>query len=282
MATPSDAISVPRRPRVKTRRAAPWLVLAFFLLPVLAVFLNGKLRQSRELQHRQRHFCERVEQQGGAVGHYSANNWLTNLPEWMRARIGRGLPGVQATQYVGSLHVMGPEFDDDDMPLIANFERLEELHFYATGVTNAGLANLSGLKELTVLVLDPQVSDAGLVHLSELTNLATLDLVGARIEGDGLRHLCGLSRLQNLYLTGTPLADPGLKAIAALRSLEKLNLSYTEVTDAGMVHLAQLKNLQQLDLAGTKVSDQAVQSLQRALPNVRIQLVEKIDFEQRP
>ena len=116
-----------------------------------------------------------------------------------------------------------------------------------TGITDAGLVHLQGLKQLQSLGLDnTKVTDAGLMHLQGLSQLQTLSLVNTEVTDAGLVHLQGLSKLQWLWLYDT------------------------QVTDAGLVHLQELNDLYYLGLSGTRVTDQGVKKLQQALPNCTI------------
>jgi len=54
-----------------------------------------------------------------------------------------------------------------------------------------------------------QVSDAGLVHLKEMTNLRRLYLSETSITKAGLVHLKGLVKLQTFHLDGSRVTDTG-------------------------------------------------------------------------
>jgi len=92
----------------------------------------------------------------------------------------------------------------------------------------------------------PDVTDAGLVYLAQMTSLKFLLLSGPQVTDAGLTHL------------------------KEMTSLLELTLKDTEVTDAGLVHLKGLASLQKLDLSGSKVSGAGVKDLQTALPKCEI------------
>ncbi len=54
-----------------------------------------------------------------------------------------------------------------------------------------------------------QVSDAGLVHLKEMTTLRRLYLSETSITKAGLVHLKGLVKLQTFHLDGSRVTDTG-------------------------------------------------------------------------
>ncbi len=131
-----------------------------------------------------------------------------------------------------------------------------------TKVTDAGLKELAGLKNLQALYLaGTQVTDAGLKELAGRKSLQTLDVRGTKVTDVGLKELAGLQSLQSLYLTDCQVTDVGLKELAGLKSLQVLNLGNTKVTGAGLKELAGLKSLQALYLYDTAVTDAGLKDL---------------------
>ncbi len=92
------------------------------------------------------------------------------------------------------------------------------------------------------------VSDAGLVHLSKLTNLRKLLLARTRVTDAGLVHLRGLTNLM------------------------ELSIDNTDVTDAGLAHLKGLTNLRELSIDDGHVTDAGVAELRRALPRLQVRV----------
>ncbi len=128
-----------------------------------------------------------------------------------------------------------------------------------TKMTDAGLKELAGLKNLQALYLaKTPVTDAGLKEFAGRKSLQTLDLGGTKVTDAGLKELSGLESLQSLYLANCPVTDAGLKELAGLKSLQVLNLGDTKVTGAG---LADLKSLQALYLYNTAVTDVGLKDL---------------------
>ena len=92
-------------------------------------------------------------------------------------------------------------------------------------ITDAGLAHISGLKDLGLLSLDKTgVGDAGLVHLAGLTKLGLLSLHRTRITDAGLVHLEKLTSLRNLNIGRTAVTREAAQGLRkALPGLVHLN-----------------------------------------------------------
>jgi internalin A len=160
---------------------------------------------------------------------------------------------------------------DVGMEHLAGLSELSHLAIDNTRVSDAGMAHLAGLTQLTVLDLaNTQVSSAGLVHLRRLINLSNLDLRSTRVSDTGLGHLGELRNLKAVHLASTQVTDSGLVQLKRLSGLKYLNLRGTQVSDAGIIHLEGLTHLIELNIDKTRVTKSGVQSLQRALPNLKI------------
>jgi hypothetical protein len=128
--------------------------------------------------------------------------------------------------------------------------------------TDAGLVHLKDLTNLQSLNLgNTKVTDAGLEHLKGMTNLRELHLYDTQVSDAGLASLKGLTGLQKLGFAGTKVTDAGLVHLKGLTSLQTLWLGRTKVTDAGLVHLKGMTNLRELHLYDAKVSDAGLASL---------------------
>jgi len=129
------------------------------------------------------------------------------------------------------------------MAQVGRLDSLEVVQVQGVPITDAGLANLQGLKRLWFLMIRQ-----------------------TKVTGAGLESLAGLPRLQFLDLAGLPIGDTDLARLGViLRSrravspgsvdILSLNLSQTQITDAGMLHLAGLRRDILLDVKGTAVTD---------------------------
>jgi internalin A len=98
----------------------------------------------------------------------------------------------------------GSSLKDEDLRCLNNLHKLRELQTGMSAdstVSDAGLLHLSGLTELTIVVTGGKnVTDAGLTHLANLTKLSFLSVLGD-ISGDGLQNLNGLESLRVLKIS---------------------------------------------------------------------------------
>jgi YHS domain-containing protein len=121
-------------------------------------------------------------------------------------------------------------------PLAAN-TNLVSVNFSMAGA-KAGDAQLESLKPVAEQLFwlnlgGTAVTDGGLKQLSGLKNLRRLHLEKTAVGDEGLAAIKGLAELRYLNLYGTKVTDKGLAAIANLKKLENLYLWQTTVTDAG-------------------------------------------------
>ena len=143
--------------------------------------------------------------------------------------------------------------------------------FFKKKVTDAGLVHLKDLTNLQSLSLaNTQVTDAALVHLKGMTNLQSLSLADTQVTDAALVHLKGMTNLQSLSLANTQVIDAGLLHLKGMASLWDLSLGYTQVTDAGLAHLKEIASLEFLELDGTQVTDTGIADLGKALPSCEI------------
>ena len=121
-----------------------------------------------------------------------------------------------------------------------NSERINTVRLGSDWKGGDDLALLRELPGFQTLWLEQSpVSDAGLVHLKDMTRLTRLFLGGSKVKGPGLAHLKGLTNLNYLSLKGLKLDEGALGHLAGMSQLTYLFLDDTPITDAA---LARLKN----------------------------------------
>lgn len=102
-----------------------------------------------------------------------------------------------------------------------------------------GLSQSSTLEDISLIAPSiPNITNAGMVHLSRMTKLKTLHLGrAAAVTVVGLEQLVSLKQLINLNLTGANLTDADIPriitALAQMPSLQVFILRYSGITEAG-------------------------------------------------
>ncbi len=125
---------------------------------------------------------------------------------------------------------------------------------FGTKVTDAGLAELAGLKNLARLNLPAGVTDAGLKVLGKLENLTDLHQGEAQLSDDGLRELGRIKKLKTLYIRLTD---------ARLRLLREMGLLHVlrGATGRGDARPKSARDVLSLDLRHMQVFDEGFQEL---------------------
>ena len=190
------------------------------------------------------------------------NRWLAETYGEPYALTDRDRRAAEWVQSIGGRVVLA---DNGDLLNFASDAKLPEKPFdliivslrEIPGVTDAGLANLSGLPQLQKLELQfAQITDAGLAYLADLESLRMLSLLGTPVGDAGMHHVAKLKGLVDLSLGKTKVTGRGLEQLAGLRNLRVLNLQATDLGDDGLRPLENLTQLRMLMLGGgTRVTD---------------------------
>ena len=93
---------------------------------------------------------------------------------------------------------------------------MRQLNLRGTALGDDGLVYLADMKELFKLDLSelPDVSSAGLLHLSQLSKLRWLNLRNTFVDDEGMQSLAQLPALEYVNLSGTNLTDAGVSKLA--------------------------------------------------------------------
>ena len=163
---------------------------------------------------------------------------------------------------IESAHVVAVRNIKGIVPALVQLPSLKQMSFYRASIRDDDLADLSEFRQLESLDLqETRVTDAGLIHLRNLSKLKTLRLggYGTEIRDKGIRYLATLNNLEELNLDHTGITDNALAHLRGLHKLKSLSLRNVLV-DQGLVHLADLGSLTQLDLDSTFLSDATVEA----------------------
>jgi len=126
------------------------------------------------------------------------------------------------------------EFGDSGLaPLAPLADKISSLDLARTKVTDAGLAGLAGMKNLTELHLENTgIGDAGLDHVKGLTGLEYLNLYGTKVTDTGLAKLNGLTKLKSLYLWQSTVTKNGVAALKKSLAATHISIGWTTEDDA--------------------------------------------------
>lgn len=182
---------------------------------------------------------------------------------------------AETSAKVACNRIRGRHLTDPQLEPIGRLRNLTVLKLGSCpAITDAGLKHLCELTNLVELdIEDSQITDEGLQNLVGLKNLSMVVLTHTRVTGTGFRHLRGLTKLQGLTLASMPLNDAGLAEIGQLTTLTYLNVADSPIGDTAIAKLKNLNQLQVLFLRGTKISSEGINIL-HSLPKLRLLDVE--------
>jgi len=145
-----------------------------------------------------------------------------------------GLAHIAGIARLEELNLTGTKVDDRGVGELAACGRLRSLWLPA-GVTSAGLAQLSGLKELKAL----GVAAHGATPLAAFKKLESLDArIDALDDGRALADVTRLPNLQILRLTGNGITDQTLRSVAGLQRQSHITVRGGSISEAGVRALA--------------------------------------------
>ena len=117
-------------------------------------------------------------------------------------------------------------------------------------VTDAGLANLAGLRRLTNLNLSgcKNLTSKGLDVLKTAASLKSLNLASTQIANEALGNVASWPLLEELFIPFCRnVDDDGLRRLGSLPHLRLLDLTHIPITDIGFTHaIQQAPNLETL------------------------------------
>ncbi len=158
-------------------------------------------------------------------------------------------------------------------------ESLTRLHHFElanlTTVTDETIERLSGIQNLTVLVLTgTHVSDRAIPHLLKLNRLEWLFIADTRITEEGLLRFLGHEKTKhNLARLGAnkdSVTDKVCTMISQLENVSELALDDSRLTDHGLKELAKCRTLALVSIMNCRATANGVVQLRTALPNCKV------------
>jgi len=168
--------------------------------------------------------------------------WRTSDPTWKRGPNGpmwiRSLLGDECFENVVCVRIDKNATD----ALLAQIGKCGSLRGLTvarpTGVGDAGIRALAGLRNLEVLLLGAGgVDDGSLAALSGLRKLRRLELYYMPITDASAKTLSGLVNLEHLSLYGCPISDQSVGLLSTLPHLNRLRIWRTKITPKGFAEL---------------------------------------------
>ncbi|HVX64676.1 MAG TPA: hypothetical protein VHC19_28915 [Pirellulales bacterium] len=148
---------------------------------------------------------------------------------------------------------------DDRLQELKRLPHLRRLSLRRLWITDAGLAHLSELTELEELRIgltlhyDPEVDPRELIGSIYRGRSLDIEEVEQKLRADLLAG--------TLLIRNTSITDEGVLHLVHIKSLRVLSLEGTSIGDRGLARLASLPLLEELDLQNTCVTDDGLKSL---------------------
>ena len=166
---------------------------------------------------------------------------------------------------------------DAAFAFLAQNPALRRLECDDTGVSDALLVHLAGLKNIRQLTIVHTVGKPGAFTGRGMEKLACLPVLEQAVHystdlaDPALEVLADCPHLQSISLTGTSVTDAGLRALERSRSLVGIEAEHLAMTDAGLRSLARIASLREAIVSGNHtVTAAGAAALQTALPDCRV------------
>lgn len=187
---------------------------------------------------------ETLELRGEVIGpgleHLSALPALRSL-RCLGEVTAEGLSALSQAASLQELQVVGSELNRDHLDALGRLASLRMLRLDSVESESGweGLAEcLNALPALEELAFNyTALDDAALAQIKGTQGIATLDLSGSAVTDAGMPHLRELTNLRHLMLDYTALSGAGLTQLAAHSSLKTLSLVGTAVTESRVAEL---------------------------------------------
>jgi Leucine-rich repeat (LRR) protein len=155
------------------------------------------------------------------------------------------------------------DWNDSHMKGIKHLQGLSCLDMDNAGITDASLADLDALTNLTDLNYQAsELSGLAVARLKRLRALNSLTASRTSEISSVLRALAGSDRLHRLVIADCNVQDTDMKNVGTLSSLETLWVERNDgITDRNLTELTSLKNLTFLDISKTQVTSACIDTL---------------------
>jgi len=163
---------------------------------------------------------------------------------------------VRITQYVMGMPELkslrcGGDVRDEDLRHLSECVGLEELDLHGARITDVGLQYLAKLVNITKLKLPGNITDAGLAHISHMTQMESFECDhNPAITDEGLQHFALMKGLKRVSLMGcNNLTGVGFRYFEPMVNMEELNLWWcSNLQDTAFSHMKKMEKMKRLKL----------------------------------
>ena len=174
---------------------------------------------------------------------------------------------IRSLQSLRYLSISGPQLTDAKIAGVGQLPQLTQLSIAAHD-NSQGLRHIAKLKSLRYLnlqaVRDPWL-DRNLAYISGLTELEEIDFKDSMIGDAGLAQLRNMKKLKKLDLFSNPntgrITDKGIAHLKSLTALQEVRLPSQCLTTAGVVHLAEMDSVRKLNVWSKHLTDKDIAQL---------------------
>ncbi|MCA9020934.1 MAG: protein kinase, partial [Planctomycetaceae bacterium] len=232
---------------------------------------SDEVSPNRHTTLTERELSEWVIEQGGTV-EVTVNGQNRRVDASVLEELG------ETTYLVSRIDLTGiKSITDSDLARFFNHSSLNRLELTGTSITNDGIKQFAQhpAPRLEILMIggNTSIDDGAIESLTRFPQLRVIMLNNRPITDQGVAALAEMKRLESLTLTATKITDASIRLLAELPNLKALMVGSTAISDAAVPVFAQMDQLEQLNVDVTRITPQAVQELQRALPDTEIQSI---------
>lgn len=193
----------------------------------------------------------------------------TEIGSWIVSQGGRFTADAQGN--IVEVDFASTWITDVDLTRIGQLDRLRKLDLSHTLITDVGLEHLKGLSSVTDLNLyyAEYLTDSGLSHIVNWSNLQRLDLHGTKVTSKVLEHIAHLTNLKSLDISFTAIDDEGFENLASLTKLQTLSMGGDRLGGTCLSSLKLLPSLINLNVGGTQWVDSGMWGLPLNESNLR-------------
>jgi hypothetical protein len=151
---------------------------------------------------------------------------VASCRDWRKQIVGERQSGIS---FMPDWSPESRPLDRDVFAAVAAIGEVRQLGFYEPTLTDDGLAQLAGLRQVETLIAPGSpISDSSAPVLANYQELTWLELTDSQLTDAAVPHLLKLKKLEVLRIQGTRITDQGARQLAALSNLRDLSLGDSE------------------------------------------------------